>query len=305
MAGSALRLEGVTKAFKGFVAVDNLSLDIRPGELFGLLGPNGAGKTTTIRMITNILRPDAGRIEILGFQAGPETRDRVGYMPEERGLYPRMVLFEQLLFLAEIKGMRRSEARKKLPPWLERMGLADSAKKRANELSKGMQQKAQFIATVLHDPQVLILDEPTSGLDPGGANLMREVLLDLKRQGKTLILSSHQMEVVERMCDSIALIHQGKKILDGPVGEVKKRHGRNTIALAFEGDASFISNLPGVLRAHDEGHFLEILMAPGADPQEILRAVAGRLRVSRFEIVEPSLRDIFLSQTGATRETAA
>jgi ABC-2 type transport system ATP-binding protein len=296
--GAALHIEGISKAFEGHVAVDNLSLDVPEGQLFGLLGPNGAGKTTTIRMATDILVPDSGRIEILGRAPGQATRDRVGYMPEERGLYPRMALGEQLLFMAEIKGLERREAARRLPPWLERMGLLGWEKKKVNELSKGMQQKAQFIATVLHDPEVLILDEPTSGLDPGGAELMREVLLDLKRKGKTLVLSSHQMEVVERMCDSIALIDRGKVLLAGDVSEVKKSHGRNTLALAFEGDGAFVASLPGVKRVRDEGRFMEVQMSEGADPQEILKALVGRITITRFEVVEPSLRDIFLQKTG-------
>jgi ABC-2 type transport system ATP-binding protein len=302
---SAVRLEGVTKAYKGHVAVDNLSLEIPRGDLFGLLGPNGAGKTTTLRVLTNILGPDSGTVEILGLPPGQATQDRIGYMPEERGLYPRMVLEEQLLFLAEIKGTPRAVARRRLPPWLERMGLAEWSKRKVNELSKGMQQKAQFIATVLHDPEVLVLDEPMSGLDPAGASLMRDVLLEMKRQGKTLILSSHQMEVVERLCDSIALIDKGKKLLDGPVVDVKKRYGRNAIALGFEGDGSFVGSLPGVKRVSDEGHFMEIQMEAGADPQQILREVAARLRVNRFEILEPSLRDIFLAQTGGSGSEVA
>ena len=298
MAGIALHIEGISKAYQGHVAVDNLSLDVPEGHLFGLLGPNGAGKTTTIRMATDILVPDSGKIEILGRPPGQATRDRVGYMPEERGLYPRMFLGEQLVFLAEIKGIDRKEAARRIPPWLERMGLLGWEKRRVNELSKGMQQKAQFIATVLHDPEVLFLDEPTSGLDPGGAELMREVLLDLKRQGKTLVLSSHQMEVVERMCDSIALIDRGKVLLSGEVSEVKKSHGLNTIALAFSGDGAFIPRLPGVKRVRDEGRFMEIEMETGANPQKILEALVGRIAITRFEIVEPSLRDIFLQKTG-------
>jgi ABC-2 type transport system ATP-binding protein len=300
VSANAVRLEGITKTYAEHVAVHDLTLEIPRGDLFGLLGPNGAGKTTTLRMITNILGPDSGRIEVLDLVPGQASRDRIGYMPEERGLYPRMVLEEQLLFLAEIKGIPRAEARRRLPAWLERMGLGEWAKRRVNELSKGMQQKAQFIATVLHDPEVLILDEPMTGLDPIGANLMRDVLLDLKRQGKTIILSSHHMETVERLCDSIALIHRGRKLLDGPVGEVKKRYGRNAIALGFEGDGSFVASLPGVKRVSNEGHFMEIQMENGADPQGILREVAGRLRVNRFEILEPSLRDIFVSLVGGT-----
>jgi ABC-2 type transport system ATP-binding protein len=292
----AIRLLGVTKTFAGQPAVRDLALEVPRGSVFGLLGPNGAGKTTTLRMIMNVLAPDSGTIEILGAPADHAVRDRIGYMPEERGLYPRMVLEEQLLFMAEIKGTPRRVAASRIPGWLERLGLAGAAKKKVNELSKGMQQKAQFIATVLHEPAVLILDEPMSGLDPVGMDVMREVLLDLKRQGTTLVLSSHQMETVERLCDRVALINRGEKILDGPVRDVKKQHGTNALVLAFDGDGSFLAGLPGVDRITDFGRYVEVRMSDGADPQAILREAAARLRLSRFEIVEPSLHDIFVER---------
>jgi ABC-2 type transport system ATP-binding protein len=291
----AVRLDGVSKSFAGHVAVADLSMVIPRGSVFGLLGPNGAGKTTTLRMILNILGPDTGTIEIMGRPSDHAARDRIGYMPEERGLYPRMVVDEQLVFMAEIKGVPRAEARRRLPRWLERMGLGEWGKRKMNELSKGMQQKAQFIATVLHEPEVLILDEPMSGLDPVGTNLMRDVLLDLRRAGSTLVLSSHQMDTVERLCDRVALIHKGRKVLDGPVSEVKRDHGTNTLALAYEGDASFLARMPGVTVASDSGRFAELRLSDGGDPQAVLKEASARLRVSRFEIVEPSLHDIFVA----------
>jgi ABC-2 type transport system ATP-binding protein len=302
---AAIRLSGVSKAFSGHAAVQDLSLTVPRGAAFGLLGPNGAGKTTTLRMIMNVLGPDSGAIEILGQPATQQTRDRIGYMPEERGLYPRMVVEEQLLFFAELKGVPRKEGARRLQPWLERLGLAQWRQRKLNELSKGMQQKAQFIATVLHDPDILILDEPLSGLDPVGVNVMRDVFLDLRRRGKTVVLSSHQMETVERLCDAIALLHRGRKVLEGPVSEVKSRHGKNTVVLSYEGDGSFLSGLPGVLKVNDFGRYVEIKMAEGADPQAILREASARLRVSRFEVVEPSLHDIFVEQVTASGEAAA
>jgi ABC-2 type transport system ATP-binding protein len=305
LSDTALRLSSVTKAFAGHTAVADLSLAIPRGSVFGLLGPNGAGKTTTLRMVMNILAPDTGAIEILDRASDHAARDRVGYMPEERGLYPRMVLEEQLLFMAEIKGTSRGDAARRLSPWLERLGLADWRKKKVNELSKGMQQKAQFIATVLHEPEILILDEPMSGLDPVGMDLMREVLLDLRRQGKTLVLSSHQMETVERLCDRVALIHKGAKILDGSVAEVKAQHGKNTLVLAYDGDGTFLGGLPGVAKLSDFGRYVEIKMSEGADPQAILREAAARLRLSRFEIVEPSLHDIFVKSVKGESVEAA
>jgi ABC-2 type transport system ATP-binding protein len=298
-------LAGVTKSFGAHVAVRDLDLEIPRGSVFGLLGPNGAGKTTTLRMVMDILAPDAGSVEILGAPAGADGRDRIGYMPEERGLYPRMLLGEQLLYLAELKGTARGEAARRLPAWLQRLGLAEWGKRKVNELSKGMQQKAQFIATVLHDPEILILDEPMSGLDPVGMNLMRDVLLELRRQGKTLVLSSHQMETVERICDAIALIHRGRKLLGGSVAEVKRRHGRNNVVLAYEGDGAFLASVPGVRKLSDHGRYAELQLEDDADPQLLLREAAERLRVSRFEVAEPSLHDIFVEQVTAHGEAPA
>jgi ABC-2 type transport system ATP-binding protein len=305
MNDKAIVLKGIGKAFAGHVAVKDLSLEVPRGSVFGLLGPNGAGKTTTLRMVMDILGPDSGTIEILGQPADHAARDRIGYMPEERGLYPRMVLEEQLVFMAAIKGMGRKEAETRLGPWLERMGLADWRKKKTNELSRGMQQKAQFIATVLHEPEVLIMDEPMSGLDPVGMDVMREVMLDLRRRGATIVLSSHQMEAVERLCDRVALINRGEKVLDGSVAEVKACHGKNTVVLAYDGDGSFLSSLPGVVKVTDFGQYVEVRLQDGADPQPLLREAAERLRLRRFEIVEPSLHDIFVETvTGHGKEAA-
>jgi ABC-2 type transport system ATP-binding protein len=303
MKDKAIVLKGISKAFAGHVAVKDLSLEVPRGSVFGLLGPNGAGKTTTLRMVMDILGPDTGTIEILGRPADRAARDRIGYMPEERGLYKNMVLEQQLVFMAAIKGMDRKAAERRLGPWLDRMELTAWRKRKTNELSKGMQQKAQFIATVLHEPEVLIMDEPMSGLDPVGMDVMREVMLDLRRRGATIVLSSHQMEAVERLCDRVALIHRGEKVLDGAVSEVKARHGKNTVALAFEGDGSFIESLPGVARVSDHGQYLEVRLEEGADAQPLLRVAAERLRVRRFEIVEPSLHDIFV-ETVTGKEAA-
>ena len=305
MNDKAIVLKGIRKAFAGHVAVKDLSLEVPRGSVFGLLGPNGAGKTTTLRMVMNILGPDSGTIEILGKPADQAARDRIGYMPEERGLYPRMVLEEQLVFMAAIKGMGRKEAEKRLGPWLERFGLADWRKKKTNELSKGMQQKAQFIATVLHEPDVLFMDEPMSGLDPVAMDVMREAMLDLRRKGTTIVLSSHQMEAVEKLCDRVALINRGEKVLDGSVAEVKARHGKNTVVLAYDGDGSFLASLPGVARVTDFGQYVEVRLQDGADPQPLLQEAAARLRLRRFEIVEPSLHDIFVETVKGHEKEAA
>jgi ABC-2 type transport system ATP-binding protein len=301
----ALVLKGVSKSFADHVAVRDLSLEVPRGSVFGLLGPNGAGKTTTLRMVLNILGVDGGSIEILGRPADQAVRDRVGYMPEERGLYMRMVLEEQLVFMAAIKGLGRKEATRRLGPWLERLGLADWRKRKTGELSKGMQQKAQFIATVLHEPDLIIMDEPMSGLDPVGMDVMRDVMVDLSRRGATIVLSSHQMDTVERLCDRVALINKGEKVLDGTMSEVKAAHGKNTVVVAFDGDGSFLGSLPGVAKVSDFGQYVEIKMSDGADPQKLLGEVAARLRIRRFEIVEPSLHDIFVETvTGHGKEAA-
>jgi len=305
MNDKAIVLKGIRKAFSGHVAVRDLSLEVPRGSVFGLLGPNGAGKTTTLRMVMNILGPDSGTIEILGKPADQAARDRIGYMPEERGLYPRMVLEEQLVFMAAIKGMGRKEAEKRLGPWLERLGLGDWRKRKTNELSKGMQQKAQFIATVLHEPDVLFMDEPMSGLDPVGMDVMREAMLDLRRKGTTIVLSSHQMEAVEKLCDRVALINRGEKVLDGAVSEVRARHGKNTVVLAYDGDGSFLASLPGVAKVTDFGQYVEVRLQDGTDPQPLLREAAERLRLRRFEIVEPSLHDIFVETVKGHEKEAA
>jgi ABC-2 type transport system ATP-binding protein len=256
-------------------------------------------------MVMDILGPDSGTIEILGTPADHAARDRIGYMPEERGLYPRMVLEEQLVFMAAIKGVGGKEAQRRLGPWLERLGLADWRKKKTNELSKGMQQKAQFIATVLHEPDVLIMDEPMSGLDPVGMDVMRDVMLDLRRRGTTIVLSSHQMDTVERLCDRVALIDRGQKVLDGSVSEVKARHGKNTVVLAYDGDGAFLGSLPGVAKVTDFGQYVEVRLQDGADPQPLLREAVARLRLRRFEIVEPSLHDIFVETVKGHGKEAA
>ncbi len=292
----ALQLKNVRKAYQGHVAVKGLDLEVPTGSVFGLLGPNGAGKTTSIRMAMDIIGPDTGEVLILGKKADKPLRDRIGYMPEERGLYQKMIVEELLVFMAELKGVRPAESRKRMLPWLEKLGLGGWQKKKANELSKGMQQKVQFIQTLLHDPDILILDEPMSGLDPVGTNVMRDAMIELSRAGKTLIVSSHQMATVEQMCDRVVLINKGEKVLDGRVADIKASYGKNTINLAFEGDASFLKTVSGVAAVNDHGRYAELKLGPGADPQSILRAVSEKLRITKFEVVEPSLHDIFIER---------
>jgi ABC-2 type transport system ATP-binding protein len=301
---ATLKLERVTKRFGDFTAVDELSMTVRAGRVYGLLGPNGAGKTTTIRMIVGITAPDEGSVELFGRAVSAESQNRIGYLPEERGLYKRMKVADQLRFFAELKNFSGREAEEAVDRWLAKVKLSEWKRKKSSELSKGMQQKIQFVAAVLHDPDLLILDEPFSGLDPVSSELLIELVLELKSEGKTIIFSTHQMEVAERVCDDICLINRSRKVLDGSIREVKSGFGRNSVSLRFEGGGDGVledsSLVAGVKRHTDE---MEALLAPGADPQEVLRRLlAAGARVSKFELVEPSLHDIFIEEVGGANE---
>jgi ABC-2 type transport system ATP-binding protein len=292
-----LVLERVTKRFGGFTAVSDLSLQVRPGRVFGLIGPNGAGKTTTIRMIVNITAPDSGRIELFGQQMSTALQDRIGYLPEERGLYKKMKVGEQLRFFAELKDLRGAEADKRIDAWLKKLELSAWKDKRAKELSKGMQQKVQFITAVIHDPDLVILDEPFSGLDPVNVDLMKQTILDQKAAGKTIILSTHQMEIAEKLCDDVCMINRAHKVLDGRLREIRRSFSRNAVALQFAGGDGLLddSSLVANVRQHDEE--FEVLMAPGASPQALLkRLVDSGAVVTKFELVEPTLHDIFIEK---------
>jgi ABC-2 type transport system ATP-binding protein len=297
---ATLVLDGVSKSFDEFVAVEGLSLQARRGRIFGLLGPNGAGKTTTIRMIVGITAPDAGRVEVFGQSIRPELRDRIGYLPEERGLYKKMKVGEQLRFFAELKGIDGRKAEGEIDRWLERLSLADWKLKKTDELSKGMQQKVQFIAAVLHDPELLILDEPFSGLDPVSVETLKTAVLDLQAAGKTIILSTHIMAQAEQLCADICLINHARKVLGGSLREIKSSYGRNTVALRTVGAERVLSDpalVAGVKQLSDE---TEVLLADGADAQELLRRlVETGAQVTKFELIEPSLNDIFIEKVSA------
>jgi ABC-2 type transport system ATP-binding protein len=292
-----LILEHVTKSFGEFTAVNDLSLQVRPGRVFGLIGPNGAGKTTTIRMIVNITVPDSGTIELLGQRMNTALQDRIGYLPEERGLYKRMRVGEQLRFFAELKDLRGAEANKRIDEWLKRLELTAWKEKRTKELSKGMQQKVQFITAVIHDPDLVILDEPFSGLDPVNVDLMKETILDQKAKGKTIILSTHQMEIAEKLCDDVCMINRAHKVLDGKLRDIKRSFSRNAVALQFEGGDGLLNDPALVANISQKGEDTEVLLAPGASPQTLLkRLVDSGVNVSKFELVEPSLHDIFIEK---------
>ena len=296
----AISLRGVVKAFGDFRAVDDVTLDIPAGGIFGLLGPNGAGKSTTIRMIMDIIRPDTGTITVLGKPAPENVRNHVGYLPEERGLYKKMKVLDVLEFQGSLKGKTPKDARAEAKVWLGKLEIADWAEKKVEELSKGMQQKIQFAAAVLGKPPILILDEPFSGMDPVNQNLFKDQILDLNRQGTTIVFSTHQMETAERLCKEIALINKGQLVLSGPLAKIKAGFGKNSLLLEYDGDGSFLLGLPGVARVDAFGSYSEIRLEAGADPQSILRAVSGRLNVSKFEIVAPTLHNIFIEKVGGT-----
>jgi ABC-2 type transport system ATP-binding protein len=295
-----LSVRDVVKTFGPVRAVDGISFDVRRGTITGLLGRNGAGKTTTLRMITGVFLPDSGSISLLGSSDGARgARDRVGYLPEERGLYRKMKVLEQLLFFAEIKDRRPGEVKAGAERWLRRFDLWEARDRKLEELSKGNQQKVQIIGSLLHDPELLIFDEPMSGLDPVNVVLVREMLRQLRDEGRTILLSTHMMGEAERIVDDIVLIHQGRVVLSGGLDQVRTSLGSNTVHLAFEGDAGFLAGLPGVGRATVQKRTAEVHLTTGADAQAILTAAMARLRVQRFEVAAPSLEEIFIAKVGA------
>ncbi len=294
---STVRLEHVTKRFGEFTAVNDLSLVVRAGRIYGLIGPNGAGKTTTIRMIVNITAPDSGAIELFGQQINAELQDRIGYLPEERGLYRKMRISDQLLFFAELKDFKGKTAREAVDRWLERMKLVEWKNQKAEALSKGMQQKIQFIAAVIHDPDLLILDEPFSGLDPINMELLKDIVLEFKADGKTIIFSTHLMELAERICDDICLINRSQKVLEGSLRDVKRSFGRNCIALRAEGGDGVLADTRIVSSVKRQSDEVEALLAEGVDPQVVLkRLLESGARITKFELVEPTLHDIFIEK---------
>ena len=307
----ALDIRGIAKSYDGHVAVRELTLAVPRGAVYGLLGPNGAGKTTTIRMILNIIGPDSGSIRLFG-RSHKEggVLDRLGYLPEERGLYKKMSVRDILRFLAALKGVKRRDADLRIDEWLVRLSLRTPEKDWSNakidELSRGMQQKVQFIGTLLHDPDLVILDEPFSGLDPINAQALKDTVVELKRRGKTVIFSTHLMDNAERLCDSVCIIARGEKVLDGTVASVKAENAGRTVALALDGSGgetlgAIFRDRSLVERVDDQSRFFEIELAEGADAQTLLKRVLETgARIQRFERVQPSLHQIFLQRVGAT-----
>jgi ABC-2 type transport system ATP-binding protein len=293
----AVRLDGVSKRFGPVVAVDDLSLQVPVGCIYGFLGPNGAGKTTLIRMIMSIFYADSGRIEVLGHQNPLEVKDRLGYLPEEKGLYKKMRVAELIAYFGRLKGMDGDEARKVAGELLDRFGLGEWKESRCEALSKGMGQKVQLLGTMIHGPELVILDEPFSGLDPVNSDLMRDAVLQLRKEGKTVLFSTHIMEQAEQLCDYVMLIDKGKKVLDGELSAVRASGGQG-VMLDYDGDGGVLNQLPGVLRVNDAGKQAELVLEDGADPQAILAALVGKVQIRRFDLSEPSLHEIFIRAVG-------
>lgn len=285
-------IDNVVKTFRAVTAVDHLSLSVPEGSLYGFIGPNGSGKSTTMRMIAGILYPDSGSIQLFGQERGASGPAAIGYLPEERGLYRKMKVQALLEFHGELRGGHNVTA--EVASWLERLDLAHCADRKVETLSKGMSQKIQFIAAVVPRPRLLILDEPFTGLDPVSADAVRRAILDMRRSGCTVILSTHDMSVAESFCDSIFMIFRGKKVLDGTLASIQASYGSDTIRVAIEGSTSALNDLPGIDRINDLGQLQELHMAPGCDAQRVLHVLAARAAIQAFAVVKPSLHDIFV-----------
>ena len=295
---SAARLR---KQFARVLAVDDVSLAANRGQILGVLGPNGAGKTTTIRMLLNIIRPDAGSILFDGKPFDESIRNSTGYLPEERGLYRKNKLLNTILYFASLKEIPAGEAKRRAYTWLERFNLLNYVDRKVEELSKGNQQKVQFIISILHNPQLVVLDEPFSGLDPLNQILLKDILSELKQQEKAIIFSTHQMDQAERLCDYLCLINAGKVVLEGALQEVKSRYGKNAVHIEFDGDASFLSAIPAVKSADIYENYAELVLHPAQSPGHLLRDISQKLDIRKFEILQPSLNAIFLGTVGGPK----
>jgi len=292
-----VELKSVRKVYDTKVAVENVSLRIEPGTMFGLLGPNGSGKTSSIRMMIGITVPDAGTVNLFGQPFSRDHLQRVGYLPEERGLYRKMKVIDQLVFMGQLRGLSEQVAAKRARAWCERLQITEAIPKKAEELSKGMQQKIQFITALIHEPELIIMDEPFSGLDPVNAGLLEDTLLELRKEGKAILFSTHRIDQVEKLCDEISLIHRGVVVLSGGVREIKSRYPRNRVHINFEGDDSFLQH-PSISGQKNYAGQTEIILH-GEDAQPLLvYAVTHGTRIQRFEVMEPTIEDIFISTVG-------
>ena len=288
------------KAYGEKKAVDNVTFTVESGEILGLIGPNGAGKSSTIKMVLDFMKPDAGDIKIFGTQMNEASKNQIGYLPEEKGLYKKLSVMEQILYFASLKGMHKAAAREKANELLQQTGMFDSRKKKIKELSKGMGQMIQFIVTIIHDPKLLILDEPFSGLDPVNTELLKSIVGSLRDSGKAVILCTHQMNQVEELCDRVLMINQGKAVLYGDLNEIKKKHRKSSVQVSVEGT---LGDLPGVIDKKYNGNAVELIPAPDTTPQMILDQLRNQgTTINRFEINTPTLNDIFLTIAGGNHE---
>jgi ABC-2 type transport system ATP-binding protein len=300
---SIVELQHVRKAYDTKIAVADLSFTIEPGSMFGLLGPNGSGKTSSIRMIIGITVPDSGTVSLFGQPFHRSLLKRIGYLPEERGLYKKMKVMDQLIFLGQLHGLDATTASKRAHVWCEKLQITEAIHKKTEELSKGMQQKIQFISTLLHEPELIIMDEPFSGLDPVNAVLLMDTLVDLRKQGSTILFSTHRMDQVEKLCDNICLIHNSHLVLSGSMREIKSRYPVNRVLINFTGDDSFL-NHPTIHSAKNYGGHAEIRLNEGADAQTLLAAAMVKARVTRFEVMEPTLEEIFIEKVTETSQAS-
>jgi len=297
---NVVEIKHITKAYADKVAVDDLSFSIAQGEIFGLIGPNGAGKTTTIKMMMDIMKPDSGEVEILGKKLSEATKDKLGYMPEERGLYKKQRVLDTIIYFATLKGMNPHLAAERANQLLEKTGMLPNARKKIDELSKGMSQIIQFIVTIIHEPQFIILDEPFGGLDPVNTELMKNILLELRREGKAIILSTHQMNQIEELCDRILMVNHGRSVLYGSLVDIKSRYKNNAVFLDYQGE---LGKVPGVIEQHAHKDHIELVLDGKTTPQQVLKYLLSRnIVINRFEIATPPLNEIFLKVVGKDNE---
>ncbi len=297
-----LEVEKICKRFGDFRAVKEVSFSMEEGVIFGLLGPNGAGKTTSIRMIMNIILPDSGHVSVLGETHSKTANDFIGYLPEERGLYRKMKIRDLLMFMAALKRTNKRKARQAVDYWIEKVDLKDWKNKKIEELSKGMQQKIQFIGTILHEPKLLILDEPFGGLDPINQNLIKEILLELKDKGTTIIFSTHVMESAEKLCEEIFLINKGREVLYGKLSEIKTGFGKQNVLIEYDGPDDFLKKSDQIKKFDNYGNYVEVQLMKDGDPQKLLKDAMKTISIRKFELKEPSLNDIFIDTIQGTNE---
>lgn len=295
---SILEVNNIVKKYGDFTAVNDVSFSVSAGNIYGILGPNGAGKTTTIRMIMNIIAPDSGTIKLFGQNMDDELKSRIGYLPEERGIYQKMKVIDVLMFLGELKGMTPQNAKKAATQWLNKFQLDKNINSKVNELSKGMQQKLQIISTVLHNPDLIILDEPFSGLDPVNINLVKNIMLDLQKEGKAIMFSTHQMDAAQKLCSEILMINKGNKVLDGKLSDILGQYGKNSVQIEFTGDSSVFNGLDFVEKVDHYSNYVEVELKDGNNAGRLLKEIVNKVDVTTMQSMKSSLNEIFIALAG-------